>query len=268
MNFSSVDETNIEESFNEVINSSILKFSEKYHKAGLLDDPVEIDDKDCMSSFSDLASQVGLSNQKLSLIVDDVDAFNNRLLMKVIAEKGLNKAGYEEFRKREGSTLRHFGRVLKSESNSCLYRIFFSGVLPVRWSDGFSSSLDIVYDLTHTNAFQDTFGFKNSDIEELLTIMFPHLSAKDKKQHLKQIQEKSNGHKRFPDQKNVMYNPQGVWFYLKQLQDKGELMQPSMDPDIMNLQNDEIIAFLVKHAAGEAILTDIFLHHSGCITNT
>lgn len=93
------------------------------------------------------------------------------------------------------------------------------------------------------------------------------MSAKDKKQHLKQIQEKSNGHKRFPDQKHVMYNPQGVWFYLKQLQDKGELMQPSMDPDTKNLQNDEIIAFLVKHAAGEAILTNIFLHHPGCNTN-
>jgi hypothetical protein len=63
------------------------------------------------------------------------------------------------------------------------------------------------------------------------------------------ITEKCNGHRRSAAQKEGLYNPQGVWYYLKQLQDKGKEMVPRMDPNVVQPSKDEIAAFLVKHAA-------------------
>jgi hypothetical protein len=42
--------------------------------------------------------------------------------------------------------------------------MFFTGVLPVAWSDAFSS-LNTFEDLTHSAAFEETLGFKSGDIE-------------------------------------------------------------------------------------------------------
>lgn len=42
--------------------------------------------------------------------------------------------------------------------------------MPVAWSDAFSS-LNTVEDVNHT-AFEDTMGFKSSEIEKLLVLLF------------------------------------------------------------------------------------------------
>eukprot|EP01039_Chlorochromonas_danica_P006636 gene6636-7329_t len=195
MDFSKVRGVNITASFTEVVNASVSKFSKKYRKAGLLDEDVTISDNDFTSSLSNLATVVELSGHKLSLIVDEVDSFANRLLVQVSREKGLDNSGYHEFVKKEGSVLRDFGRVVKAESSTCIERMFFTGVMPVAWSDAFSS-LNTVEDLTHTNAFQNTLGFKSSEIEELLVLLFPGMDPEERGMHLESIRNKCNGYRR------------------------------------------------------------------------
>eukprot|EP01032_Pedospumella_encystans_P012282 gene12282-14220_t len=187
LDFSKVDEKDVPGTFTKVVNASVSEFSEKYYKIGLLKRPVVIDRIDCMSSISDLASTVRLSGQTLSLIVDEVDSFANRLLVQVSREKGLGASGHQEFIKKEGSMLRQFGRVVKSESNTCIEKMFFTGVMPVTWSDAFSS-LNTVEDLTHTNAFQYALGFTTSDIRELLIQLFPQMAPDDRDTHVESIQ--------------------------------------------------------------------------------
>ena len=153
MDFSQVIGDNIPDSFTEVVNASVSKFSEKYYEGGFLKRPVTINEKNFASSISNMTSAVELSGHKLSLIVDEVDSFANRLLLQVSREKDLDTSGYNQFVKKEGSVLRDFGRVVKSASNTCIERMFFTGVMPVAWSDAFSS-LNTVEDLTHTDAFQ------------------------------------------------------------------------------------------------------------------
>lgn len=239
------------------MNAALSEFSEKYVEKGLLKRPVVIDSTDCMSSLSNTTSAVRMSGQKVSLIVDEVDSFANRLLVQVSRKMGLDNSGYNEFVKQEGSVLRQFGRVVKSESNTCIEKMFFTGVMPVAWSDAFSS-LNTVKDLTHTKAFEDTLGFKTSDISKLMGQLFPKMTVEESRKHLESIKAKCNGYRRSSTQVEGLYNPQGVWYYMEQLRDKGDQMVPRMDPNIVQPARDEVAAFLVKHAAGESTQTELF----------
>jgi hypothetical protein len=216
MDFSAVQEADIIGSFTEVVNMSISGFSQKYIEAGLLFEPIKIDGRRFGSSISNLAAAVERSGQKLSLIVDEVDSFTNRLLLQVSRENGLNESGYREFVNKGGLVLRDFGRLVKAETNTCISKMFFTGLLLVAWGDGFSS-FNIMEDLTHTNAFQYTLGLKSSDIAEILALRCPGMPRDVQVQHLEAIKGTSNGFRRSPYQAEALYSPQGVWYHLEQL---------------------------------------------------
>lgn len=55
-----------------------------------------------------------------------------------------------------------------------------------------------------------------------------------------------------------MFNTQGVWHYVMELEDKGKDMVPKMDANVVQPARDEIAAFLVRHAAGT--LTSAYQH--------
>lgn len=247
--FSDVNEQNVAAQFTKIVNETIEEFSEKYYQLGLLYDRVTIDPTDFRASFASLARNVRLKGEKLSVIVDEVDAFANRLLMQGALLENQNVTTYHEFVKSEGSLLRRFGRTLKKHSSTCIERSFYTGVMPVAWSDAFSS-LNIVEDLTHTVAFNDTLGFKTTDVEELLSTLYPTMTPAMQAKHLEAIRNKCNGYRRSSAQTHGMYNPQGVWFCLKQLRDQGDLLTMRLDPNIVQPAKDEFAAFLVKHASG------------------
>jgi hypothetical protein len=157
-------------------------------------------------SLCELATVVELSGQNLS-----VDSFANRLLIRVSHEKGLGSSGYDEFVKKEGGVLRQFGRTVKMLSSTCIERMFFTGVMPVPWSDAFSF-FNTVMDLTQSDIFRDTLGFKSSDIAELLELRFPEMISEECVTRLESIKSKCNEYCRSSAQ--ALYNPQGVWYNL------------------------------------------------------
>lgn len=152
---------------------------------------------------------------------------------------------------------RQFGRAVKMHSGTCIERMFFTGVMQVAWSDA-SSSLNTVKDLTGTNAFRDTLGFKSSDIAELLALLFPGMGPEARAKHLESTKCTSNEYRHSSAQVEGLYSPQGVWHYMKQLKDMGDQMVPRMDPNIAPPARDKVAAFLVQHAVGEFILHYIF----------
>jgi hypothetical protein len=127
--------------------------------------------------------------------------------------------------------------------------MFFTGVLPVAWSDAYSS-LNTVMDLTHDPAFHEALGFKSSDIDELLALRFPAMDPEERAKHLAAIHRTCNGYRRSSSQVDALYNPQGVWFYLGQLESHGDQMVPRIDPNVLPPADDEVADFLVRHAAG------------------
>lgn len=192
LDFSDVDDKNIEESFTTVVNMACLYFFQKYHEQGMLKYPVEINSTDYTDTLASLASSVSLSGHKL--IVDELDSFATRLLVNVSqGENALGTSGYRDFVAREGFVLRQFGRSLKKHSSTCIERMFFTGIMPVAWSDAFSS-LNIVVDLTHSYAFMDALGLTGSDVTNLLTERYPQLSprgtgraSEERTSHLQQL---------------------------------------------------------------------------------
>eukprot|EP01033_Poteriospumella_lacustris_P011602 gene11602-8270_t len=137
--------------------------------------------------------------------------------------------------------------------------------MPVAWSDTSVASLNTVEDLTHTDAFQEALGFKSSDIEELLVRRFPAMGPEERAKHLASIRCTCIGYRRSSSQAEALYNPQGVWFYLKQLQDKGDRKVPRMNPNIVQPVRDEVVAFLVKQAAAPQALLSM-AYYSGYLS--
>lgn len=238
--------------FNQAVNSRVKRFSDKYVKAGLLNKPVEVNPNSYLDTLDNFSDTVEDSGHFVFLIVDETDSFANRLLVQIGREAGLGKSAYREFVKREGSVLRDFGRAIKAEG--CYHRMFFTGLMPVAWSDAFSS-LNIVKDVTHHFNFSGALGFTSADIQELLAHRFPNMNDADRGHHLNMIQLTCNGYRRSSHQEEAMYNPQGVWYYLDELKDKGENMVASLDPNIVPSARDEIAAFLVQQAIGILVLS-------------
>lgn len=113
-----------------------------------------------------------------------------------------------------------------------------------------SSSLNIVLDLTYYRAFQDTLGFKRGDVDELLKLQFPAMHPDERANHLAWIQSTWNGYCRSSFHVDGLYNPQGVWHCLQQLQNWDNRDMTRVDPTFVPPERDEMAAFLVKHAAG------------------
>ena len=82
LSFSGVaPDKDVERNFRNYVNDAVLDFSKKYVKAGLLDDPIDVDREDCLYSLKRLFSEVQISGRQIYLIVDECDSFVNRLLL-------------------------------------------------------------------------------------------------------------------------------------------------------------------------------------------
>eukprot|EP01033_Poteriospumella_lacustris_P016296 gene16296-11652_t len=251
LDFSKVDECRSEHYLKKLVNAAIQTFSEKYRKAGLLNEDVKIDDKYYATSIANLARVVESSGHKLSVIVDAVDSFAYKILLHVShtcglrAKERLDIGSFYQLEAWGTSVLRDFCLRL----NLCgIERTFFTGVLPVAWPTG-CSSIKRVMDLTDDPAFQKTLGFKSSDIDELLALRFPAMDPNERAKHLAAIHRTCNGYRRSSSQVEALYNPQGVWFYLDQRQNHGDQMVPHIDPNVLPPVPDEVVDFLVRHAA-------------------
>jgi hypothetical protein len=121
MDFGAVQEADVMGSFTQVVNTSISGFSQKYNEAGLLSEPIKTDGRSYGSNISNLAAAVERSGENLSLIVDEVDSFTNRLLLQVCRENGLNESGFSEF-VRKGGLLAGEGRDQHVHQQNVLHR--------------------------------------------------------------------------------------------------------------------------------------------------
>jgi hypothetical protein len=233
-------------SFRKTINDSIKDFSKKYCKAGFLLEPVEIDIEDYAASIRNLVTVSKDNNQKIYLIVDEVDSFVNRLIMSVDTGKpdsGLQQ--YEDLVKDKEDMLREWGACIKKGTNEgVIARSFFTGISPQAFSDGLSS-LNMVTDLTFATAVEGLFGIKEADVRRGLN-MIEGLEADELERHLDFMRAQYNGYRFVETQKEALYNSQYVLYYLHSLDVTGKAPKRIMD-EAVSSTSDVVAEFLASN---------------------
>ena len=233
LSFSEVaPDKDIKRNFRNCINGAVLDFSKKYVKAGLLDNPIDIDREDCLYSLKRLFSEVKNSRRQIYLIVDECDSFFNRLLLSVDTSKphcGLKE--YEDVVSGEESMLRNWGNMIKGGTvGSTIARAFFTGVAPQAFSDGLSS-LNMVKDITFSPKFAGLFGLTAADVSCGLS-MIRGLTAEQRTKHLEHMRALYDGYRFTRTQTEPLFNTQYVLYYLKQLNRNGSPPESLVDPAV------------------------------------
>jgi hypothetical protein len=246
LSFSGVsDDGDVKVNFRKNINRAAKLFSDKYYKAGLLERPVEIDPNSELDTLQDLFGVVELSGRKIYLIVDECDAFVNRLLLSVdTSQPDLGRQQYELVVSGKESMLRNWGNVIKEGTVRTIARAFFTGVAPQAFSDGLSS-LNMVKDLTFSPKFEGLFGLTEDDVSRGLD-MITHLTAEQRAQHLEQMRAQYDGYRFVPTQKEPLFNSQYVLYYLDHLEEHGAPPAQLIDPAV-NEGTDNVAQFLISN---------------------
>jgi hypothetical protein len=253
LSFNEVSDTNIEQRFNNYINSAIMGFSRRYHDASLLEDPIDINPSNAMDSFHSMLNAVDQSKHKLYLIVDEYDSFVNRLLLNIdTSVDGIALKQYSRLIASKESILRGFRNMAKSGSSSVIARMFFTGITPMAFCDAISG-LNMVQDISSSLKFALTLGLSEDNIKMALSKLA--LSEEEQSEHLIKLRKHFNGYRFHPLQPEGVYNPQACLHYLQNLVETGKSPEPIFDTNI-GVSSDNIVEFFVRHQHAEDDLMD------------
>jgi hypothetical protein len=247
-------DNNLKASFRTYINDVVRRFSEKYVKAKLLDEPIEVDPEDCLSSLQHLFGAVKFSGREIYLIVDDCDAFITRaLLNKGTSTSDLGRSQYQTDVAGAERMIRSWGNVIKEGTVSTIARAFFTGVVPVAFDDGLSC-LDIMRDLRFDPNMEGLCGFTADDVSRALRAVCPALSEEKQREHLEQMSTLYEGYRFNSEQDEPLYNPQDVLHYLHHLERHGRPSTEFLDPAVSG-STATVAKFLINNGKAGAPCT-------------
>ena len=240
--------------FRKNINTAVKDFSKKYHKAGLLEELVDIDADDSLNSLMELFGVVRRSGRQVYLIVDECDAFTNRLLLSIDTSKpDLGLGQYERAVTGKESMLREWGNVIKEGTvGGTIARAFFTGVAPQAFSDGLSS-LNMVKDLTFDSDLEGLFGLNLDDVRRGLSLIGT-LTPLQREQYLDQMRRQYDGYRFVATQKEPLFNTQYVLYFLDHLDRKGVPPRSLVDPAVSG-STDNVAEFLIANYKANAPYT-------------
>ena len=190
-------------------------------------------------------------NEKLYVIIDDYDAFYNRLLLSSGGGRGTTSAaasvanlGNEGFSE-VAALMRNFGDVLKAAAESgAIGHIFVTGIAPIALAESFSPS-NIFADLSEEPSFETTFGFTAAEVKKSLESILPHdASPMMLNDTLLEMKLHIGGYRFNKEQKEYVFNPQMCLYYLRSLQKQGRPPEPLSDG---NLSRERFADFLRKN---------------------
>jgi hypothetical protein len=146
---------------------------------------------------------------------------------------------------RKESLLFTFGNIVKNyTSTDTIGRMFFSGIIPMAFTDGISGASMI--DISDHSAFSSLLGFTEEDLERALR-MTGRTDTEDKVQlHLETLKNHFHGHYFHAKQQYGSYNPQACLYYLRSLVDTGSIPSPILDPNISK-PSEDMIHFLTRN---------------------
>ena len=255
LSFSGVsDDGDVKVNFRKNINTAVKMFSRKYYKAKMLAELIEIDDDNELNTLQDLFGVVKLSGRQIYLIVDECDAFVNRLLLSIDTRKpDLGLEQYELAVSGKESMLRNWGNVIKEGTvDGTIAGAFFTGVAPQAFSDGLSS-LNMVKDLTFDSDLEGLFGLTAADVSRGLS-MIDMLTPDQRAQYLEQMRVQYDGYRFVRTQQEPLFNTQYVLYFLDHLDRKGVPPAELIDPAVSG-STDNVAKFLIANYKASAPYT-------------
>jgi hypothetical protein len=160
-NFSFIDPngdfSHISRSLHHHLNSSIERFSKRYHH--WLTAPIAIDPHDGLHSFQNLLSELAALEHPLYLLIDEYDNFANE----VLTSRQQGRERYHELVGGEGVLKTVFKAVKAATDGQGLERVFITGVSPVVMSD-MTSGYNVVKNISHHARFSMLCGFTAQEV--------------------------------------------------------------------------------------------------------
>ena len=154
--FSSIDISNVENSFQDYIFTIMKGFIFKYDlKVDIVDNPINL--------FNRIFEYLKENSLELYLLIDEYDNFANKLLL-------LDRDNYLNIVSKKTASFKQFFTTLKSATSgndSPLKRIFITGVTPMTMYD-VTSGFNIGYNISLRYEFNEMVGFNQDEVDELL----------------------------------------------------------------------------------------------------
>jgi hypothetical protein len=217
----------IEKSLYTHVNDRIKGFALNY--AHLLQEEIQINPDDGISSFESLLLAIKQTPHKLYLFIDEYDNFANELMARRKEEKYFDMIGLDGF-------LKTFFKSLKSATEGMgLDRMFLTGVTPILLND-VTSGDNIKTDVHILPDFSDLCGFTEAEVKEIIQSFTNSLEINPRYQSMDLSKLFSSGKKKWMEQlfsliQNLydgymfspyivkhVYNPTLIMYLFKQLE--------------------------------------------------
>jgi hypothetical protein len=212
-NFSSVskDKDKVEDDFDSYCKKEIGDFL-SYYKEFLPKEVIEevSQAKSSHEQLNILSIRLRKTGIKIYVIIDEYDNFANALL---------SNYGPEVYKKltKEASYFKQFFTNLKfasTASESCLERIFITGVSPVTMDD-VTSGFNIGFNVSLKKSFNNILGFSEPDVIAMLDYYIPKNSGTLNKQEALEVMRKWYNNYIFSSETDqAVYNTDAVLFFL------------------------------------------------------
>ncbi len=204
---------NIEDTFNLNIMSCIETFYVKYPKETggikVFEEDIKHLEK-AEKMFDRFLEKMAQTNVKFCLLIDEYDNFANNLL----AHHGKDK--YFEITHGTGF-LRGFFNLIKAHTETCIARLFATGVTPLVLSD-VTSGFNIGDNISTNSAFHELAGFTESDVQEIVGHYVKQgiISETIRESLLDTMKKYYDGYVFSKDVDDSLYNSTAVWYLIKQ----------------------------------------------------
>ncbi len=171
--------------------------------------------------FIAVASTTG---KKIYVMIDEYDQSMNDLLAN-------DRAKFQQYTSNKGF-LKDFYSKLKTATNSCIDRVFITGVTSISL-DSMTSGFNIALNISANKKFAAMFGFTESEVSSLISDLID-LNEVGRTSHeiIERMRAYYNGYKFNRRAQISVFNSSMALFYLLHLRDEGEEPDDLLDPAV------------------------------------
>ena len=213
---------------------------------------IEVNPANALSSVNSLVNAVRMTPYPVYLLIDEYDNFANTMMMGVQRSEGR----YEALVHEEGP-LRTFFKAIKAfTSGSMLDRMFITGVSPVVMSD-ITSGYNIAKNIYFEPEFNDLCGFRQSELEDVITRIVDECSFEKKKiqEALDLMQTYYNGYTFSHTADESVYNPTLVIYFLEQFEKSCAYPREMLDTNLA--VDDAKLEYIAQVPRGRDLLMNL-----------
>ncbi|MDM8538904.1 AAA family ATPase [Desulfobacterales bacterium HSG17] len=252
--FSCVDPTgtiaDIKQALYDHVNSCIKSFLVYYRKH--INTPVDINEKNAISSLQSLLSCVQTTGSPLYLLIDEYDNFANEVMTGIQNEQDVYNALVHE----KGPLKTLFKAVKSAAGEGTIERIFITGVSPVVMSD-ITSGFNIAEDIFLDPYFNDLCGFTEAEVENILKDEAEEcgFDKKEAQKALSLMRTYYNGYTFTPGSEQKIFNPTLTIYFIKAFQRFCKYPRKMLDANLAT--DDAKLAYIADLPGGRQLLLEI-----------